>query len=108
MKYLMLLVFLAGSSVFAADYGSVRCEFFDDSKMEKVFGKFKKMQTECCKKRLETHEACDSREEYQKCARNGQGTLNAVESGVECSEGCKQFRKDCDDYIETREVNKYL
>lgn len=92
----------------AADYASIRCEFKDDSMMEKVFGKFKKMQTECCMKRLEAHEACDSREEYQKCARGGKGTFYAVDSGVECSEGCKLFRDDCDEFVNTKDVNDHL
>lgn len=99
---------MTGSTVMAADYSSIRCDFKDDSAMEKVFGKFKKLQQECCKKRLEANEACDSREEYQKCARGGKGTFYQVDSGVECSEGCKQYREDCDDFIETKDVNKYL
>lgn len=86
----------------------IRCEFKEESLMEKVFGKFKKLQTECCKKRLETHEACESREEYQKCANGGKGTRYAVDSGVECSEGCKEFREDCDDFIEPSDVNRWL
>jgi hypothetical protein len=108
MKYLILLLLVTGSSAFAADYSSVRCEFKDDSKMEKVFGKFKKMQAECCKKRLDAHEACDSREEYQKCKNGGKGTIYAVDSGEECSEGCKLFREDCDDLITTSDVNRSL
>ena len=108
MKFLMLIVFLTGSSVLAADYASVRCDFKDDSTMEKVFGKFKKMQKDCCLKRLAAHEACDSREEYQKCANGGKGTMYAVDSGEECSEGCKLFREDCDDLISTRDINNNL
>ena len=108
MKYLMLLVFLAAPSLMAADYSNVRCDFTDDSMMEKVLGKFKKMQKECCLKRLEAREACESREDYQKCANNGKGTLYAVDSGEVCTEGCKLFRQDCDDYISTSDVNSNL
>ena len=91
-----------------ADYSTIRCDFKEDGLMETVFGKFKKMQTDCCKKRLESHQACDSREEYQKCNDGGKGTKYAVDSGVECSEGCKLFREDCDDFISTSDVNKSL
>lgn len=109
MKLLMLIgFFLMGSTVMAADYTSIRCDFKDDSAMEKVFGKFKKMQKECCLKRLEKHEACESREDYQKCKNGGRGTLYAVDSGEVCSEGCKLFREDCDDYISTSDVNEHL
>lgn len=109
MKYLMLIVFLISSSVaLSADYSVIRCQIRDDSAMEKVFGKFKKMQKECCLKRLEKHEACESREEYQKCKNGGRGTLYAVDSGEVCSEGCKLFREDCDDYISTSDVNEHL
>lgn len=109
MKFLMLMgFFLMGSTVMAADYESIRCQIHDDSAMEKVFGKFKKMQKECCLKRLEAHEACESREDYQKCARGGKGTFYAVDSGEECSPGCKLFREDCDDFITTKDVNTNL
>ena len=99
---------LATSSA-QADYSLSRCDFKEEGLMETVFGKFKKIQTECCMKRLEARgEACESREEYQKCARGGKGTLYMVDSGVECSEGCKLFREDCDDFISTKDINKHL
>lgn len=103
----MFFMVLAASSA-QADYSSIRCEFKEEGLMEAVFGKFKKIQTECCMKRLEAREACESREEYQKCKNGGKGTLYAIDSGVECSEGCKLFREDCDDFISTKDVNKHL
>lgn len=99
---------LMASPAVMADYSSIRCEFKEEGLMEAVFGKFKKIQTKCCKQRLEKHEACDSREEYQKCRNGGKGTLYAIDSGVECSEGCKMFREDCDDFISTKDVNDSL
>ena len=103
-----MFAILVVSPLSKADYSDVRCDFYEPGVMETVFGKFKKMQVECCKSRLKAHEACESREEYQKCANNGKGTIYAVDSGVECSEGCKQYRKDCDDFIETSDVNRWL
>lgn len=105
---LMFFAFLISPTVQAADYSAIRCEFKEEGMMEKVFGKFKKMQTDCCMKRLEAHEACESREEYQKCNNGGKGTRYAVDSGVECSEGCKLFREDCDDFVGFREVHRHL
>lgn len=99
----MLFVVLAGPAAMA-DYSSIRCEFKEEGLMEAVFGKFKKIQTECCKKRIEAKEFCESYEEYQKCRNGGKGTMYAVDSGVECSEGCKLFREDCDDFIKLNEV----
>jgi len=101
----MLFMVLATSSA-QADYSTIRCEFKEEGLMEAVFGKFKKIQTECCKKRIEAKVYCESYEEYQKCKNNGKGTLYAIDSGVECSEGCKLFREDCDDFISTNEVRR--
>ena len=94
------------SPALKADYSSVRCDFKEEGLMEAVFGKFKKIQTECCKKRIEAKVFCESYEEYQKCKNGGKGTLYAVDSGVECSEGCKLFREDCDDFINLNEVKR--
>lgn len=103
-----MLMILMTSPAIMADYSTVRCDFKEEGLMEAVFGKFKKIQTDCCKKRLEAHVACESREEYQKCKSGGKGTLYQIDSGVECSEGCKLFREDCDDFISTSDVNRSL
>lgn len=108
LRTLSIAITLLFSFSLHADYSTVRCDFKEEGLMEAVFGKFKKIQTDCCIKRLEMKVACENREEYQKCANGGKGTRYAVDSGVECSEGCKLFREDCDDFIGTSEVNRSL
>ncbi|MES2802512.1 MAG: hypothetical protein V4654_08485 [Bdellovibrionota bacterium] len=105
-KVLSMIFVVLASSVAMADYSSVRCDFKGEGLLEAVLGKFEKIQTECCKKRIEAKVFCESHEEYQKCNNGGKGTFYAVNSGVECSEGCKLFREDCDDFISDIEVRR--
>lgn len=112
MKYLILLMFLVGPSAMASKYGAARCQVSAEGIIDKsidVFaGKFKAVQVDCCKRSLADDQACESREEYQKCKNGGKGTFNQVDSGVECSEGCKMFREDCDKFLDQSEIFKYL